>query len=499
MKEPKESQPVSGICASEPHVRAILPTWIVGRRYHAVEIKPGDTVLLCRDLGNAHDAQAIAVMDVKDRQCGHLPRFDAAGIAPLLDAGLVRLSGCAAAPDEDSRIALTLVIEFLPEGAARLFDPVAAPASDAFHRTTLLWLWEHIRDMPSEEAVKLRATLHDDAHEGRMSADNHLLYRLLRGRIAERLAAEQAAEQARAEAEARMREALRFARAARLRPVLDLYTPGQPLTYGNLILIPLRAPPAVAVSFRLLPDVLDQDAVSVQGTESKTAVRIENRFTVPLLVPNETLVSDGLALFRISGTCLVAPQSVVVLPARDVTQSALSVTSEKPKPKAEGVSKNTGPHIHIRMAIRPGHCETRDDALFAPSRQQQPDGADTFPVVANGSQWPSDAPGVAIFSDGLFQSIRVFPDTETARRFVALTVAAEQRDPGPAAAPVLRKARAVEVFTQLWKGVVPEETWGETGALCYDGTLGETVPCESGKFSGEICLYESRLLWMWLY
>ena len=196
MNEPKKS-------ADEPLVCATLPTWIVGRRYHAVEIKPGDEVLLCRDFGNEHDAQAVAVMDVKDRPCGHLPRFDAAGIAPLLDAGFIRLSGRAAAPDEGSRIALNLVIEFLPEGAACLFDPVASPARDAFHRTTLLWLWEHIRDMPSEEAVTLRATLHDDAHEGRMSADNHLLYRLLRGRIAEREAAELAAAQARAEAEAR--------------------------------------------------------------------------------------------------------------------------------------------------------------------------------------------------------------------------------------------------------------------------------------------------------
>jgi hypothetical protein len=492
MKKPKTR-------ASEPLMRATLPTWIVGRRYHTVEIKPGDAVLLCRDLDNEHDAQAIAVMDVKDRLCGHLPRFDAAGIAPLLDAGVIRLSGCAAVPDEGSRIALNLIIEFLPEGATRLFDPVAAPARDAFHRTALLWLWEHIRDMPSEEAVKLRAMLHDDAHEGRMSADNHLLYRLLRGRIAEREAAEQAAEQTRAEAEARTREALRFARAAHLRPVLDLYTPAQPLTYGNLILIPLRAPPPATVSFRLLPDVLDHDAVSVQGTESKTAVRIENRFSVPLLVPCETLVSDGLALFRIAGTSLVAPQSVAVLPARDVTQSAFSVTSEKPKPKAEGVSKNTGPHLHIRMAIRPGHCETQDDSLFASRRQQQPERLDAFPVAANGSQWPSDAFGVAVFSDSLFHSIRVFPDTETARRFVAFMVATEQQEPGPATAPALSKSHAVAVFAQLWNGIVPGETWGGADAICCEGTLGKTVPCESGKFSGEICMCDSRILWMWLY
>ena len=88
---------------------------------------------------------------------------------------------------------------------------------------------------------------------------------------------------------------------------------------------------------------------------------------------------------------------------------------------------------------------------------------------------------------------------KVARRFVALMVATEQQDPGPAAAPALRKSQAVDVFAQLWKGVVPEETWDGSGALCYEGTLGETVPCESGKYGGEICMCGSRIFWMWLY
>lgn len=69
-----------------------FPTWIVARRYYT-PVPPPDVALICeRQSDNLSDPDAIAVYGPHGGQVGHLPRYDAAYLAPLLDRAAIRLT-----------------------------------------------------------------------------------------------------------------------------------------------------------------------------------------------------------------------------------------------------------------------------------------------------------------------------------------------------------------------------------------------------------------------
>ena len=63
------------------------------RFYRHTAPAEADTLRLAREPANRHDANAVAVTNAtRSQQLGHLPRTVAAALAPVLDAGSVRVS-----------------------------------------------------------------------------------------------------------------------------------------------------------------------------------------------------------------------------------------------------------------------------------------------------------------------------------------------------------------------------------------------------------------------
>jgi len=66
---------------------------VVGTQYYKVEHRPGQKLYFERNPANPHDANAIEAQDERGRVLGHLPRKDAAWLAPLIDRGSIFLQG----------------------------------------------------------------------------------------------------------------------------------------------------------------------------------------------------------------------------------------------------------------------------------------------------------------------------------------------------------------------------------------------------------------------
>ncbi|GJE94457.1 SNF2 family N-terminal domain-containing protein [Phanerochaete sordida] len=68
-------------------------TNIVGVQYYKGMVGPGEEVRLLREPHNQYDRNAIKVVNIGGQQVGHVPRTDAARLAPLLDRGDITVEG----------------------------------------------------------------------------------------------------------------------------------------------------------------------------------------------------------------------------------------------------------------------------------------------------------------------------------------------------------------------------------------------------------------------
>lgn len=64
----------------------VLSSYIAGHMYYSAHPRKGDVLLAVREPQNPHDPNAVSLW-LHDRQAGHLPRRDAAAIAPRMDDG----------------------------------------------------------------------------------------------------------------------------------------------------------------------------------------------------------------------------------------------------------------------------------------------------------------------------------------------------------------------------------------------------------------------------
>lgn len=217
-----------------------IPTWIVGRRYYRAA-PPPDTVLVCeRQPDNPHDPEAVAVYAPGAGQVGHLPRCDAAYLAPLMDRGAIRLSARLNGDDDpENRAAIRLEV-WADLNAAVLAGPDADTVEAIWH-TLLVCLWQRHVQYSYEALDAFRARIRELAHAGDFWPATQLIYRLLKGVVgdgeaaaaeAKRLATQKAAEET-----ARKEVARQAARRASFACV-----PGEVmLTFGHIQVLPLRA------------------------------------------------------------------------------------------------------------------------------------------------------------------------------------------------------------------------------------------------------------------
>lgn len=241
--------PISPIPCSLPPASAPIPvsgplgwfpTWIVGRRYYAA-VPPSDAALVCeRQPDNLSDTDAIAVYAPRGNQVGHLPRYDAAYLAPLIDRGAIRLTARLAADDDPgNRTAVRLEV-WADEHAVTLAGPDAATAEAVWHGQ-LIALWQNRARYTHQALDAFRSEIRDLAHTGRLWPETQLFYRLLKGVVADGEAAEVRTREIAAKLVAEAEAIYRAAETAALRDALACEPCGPLLPFGHLSVLPLRA------------------------------------------------------------------------------------------------------------------------------------------------------------------------------------------------------------------------------------------------------------------
>jgi len=110
-----------GVLAEErsPSVRLLVQNSpLAGFRYHAGaevwrELRVGDRLELARELGNPHDANAVAVL-WRGRKLGYVPRSENAALAWGLDRGTplrARISAVVEHPNPARRVRFEVYVE----------------------------------------------------------------------------------------------------------------------------------------------------------------------------------------------------------------------------------------------------------------------------------------------------------------------------------------------------------------------------------------------------
>lgn len=285
-----------------------FPTWIVGRRYYDA-VPPQDTALLCeRQPDNLSDPDAIAVYGPHGGRVGHLPRYDAAYLAPLLDRAAVRLTACLSGDDDPhNRTPIRLEVWADPDFAT-LLGPEAKTAEAVWHAQLLL-LWQSRAHYTHAALDSFRTQIRDLAHSSRLWPETQLLYRLLKGTVADGAAAEAQARERAAKLAAEAAALAERDRRDAVRKAFACEPAGKILAFGYLRLLPLRALQAATVK-PLTQALRDGGAVISPRSKLSDAGSLRLHLsddTLVLATHNERLDTTA-GVFRVGKDTLLAPE-----------------------------------------------------------------------------------------------------------------------------------------------------------------------------------------------
>jgi hypothetical protein len=251
-----------------------IDTKIVGLQYYDARAKPGEKVYLEREPENSHDNNAVRAETLDFEKAGHLPRQLARWLAPLIDAGRVRVD--AAVPVEaqlnDGQFSQPLTLDaFLCRKGDCILQPAAEPRDDreALHET-VRHAFEAIGKGWSPEVARrlserMRKSLDRDA-----LPETHLLVALFESQARKALAA-------------RGQETLE-----EFRKLLAKLKIGKPQHHQNLTIFPISTNGKSASKFDLLEPAIKQGRAVITETAeggSVPKVFLKNLGDTILLIP----------------------------------------------------------------------------------------------------------------------------------------------------------------------------------------------------------------------
>ena len=360
-------QPASG----SPDLAAIplgwFPTWIVGRRYYSPAPLP-DMALLCeRQPDNLSDPDAIVVYATHGGRVGYLPRHDSAYLAPLLDRAAIRLTARLAGDDAPhNRTPIRLEV-WADISFATLRGP-EANTSEAIWHAQLLLLWQN-HSLYSRAALDAyRTSIRDLAHSNGLWPETQLLYRLLKGAVADGAAAEEQARKLAAELAAEADEKAQQARKDAVRKAFSCEPAGALLAFGHLRILPLRASHPASVK-PLTQALRDASAVISPRSNPAEAGQLQIRHvddTLILATHNERLDTTA-GVLRVGKDTLIAPEDktcsvpVWIETGRSAFQPIFLRGAEQPEPElpalppeATGFAMFRGDELlHINLFAHP--------------------------------------------------------------------------------------------------------------------------------------------------
>jgi len=280
-----------------------IATQIVGLQYHDAPVEPGQQVELLREPDNPHDPRAIQVENDRLRTIGYLPRQVSHWLAPLMDAGKLRVEayvpagpGCAEA--DTSQMPLVLMAFLTTKGQAILQSPSAATAGHLLHALVLRAYLDARAQSDPVLIGGLCAGL-EPLLQQELLPESKLLLSLIPGMAKE------------------LRAARGLAALATLRTTLGQVRIGEPLLDHGLTIFPLswpapQEPPYVLLSRAIAIGTAVVEEVSQNGSVPHLCVH--NKGLRALLIPEGEILVGAKQNRVVNVTVLVAAKSAFTLP-----------------------------------------------------------------------------------------------------------------------------------------------------------------------------------------
>lgn len=300
----------AGACDRVEQLLGEIDTEIVGLQYHEAGLRPGEAIALEREPGNIHDRCAIRVENGLFEPVGYLPREVGHWLAPLLDAGAIRVDGYVAKQfachDEGPRTSAPAVLTvFLAPGVPYLFErTVPRDKLEIIHEVVRKAYLEaqqfHNTRMIAEMAEGLQPLRRQE-----LLPETRLLLALLPGLHREITAVEGM-------------QAL-----VNLRKAIGKVRIGAPAEFQGLSLFPLFWDDAAKEPYVLLSQAIAAGTAVVEETCESGCVpelHVKNDGELPILIPEGEILIGAKQNRVVNVTVLAAAKSTLNLPVSCVEQ-----------------------------------------------------------------------------------------------------------------------------------------------------------------------------------
>lgn len=280
---------------------------IAGMQFYDAPVHTDEVVHFVREPENEHDGNAIRVENADFHPVGHLPKERAAWIAPLIDSGRLRISGCVPdTPPEDQYETRIRVKFFLASKGMQMLKPFSpcANGEEALHNAVLA-AWKQAKELSAADQVLAVAKKLERALDRRSLPETRLALSLF-----EVTAAKVCAKTERRASKA-MRERIRAFRV------------GKGKHFENLTLFPLFGSNGHKADYILLSEALKKgtaEVTEVSDSGSVPELKVVNRDDRPILIPEGEIVMGGKQHRTVNITIIVEVREEFVIPVTCVEQ-----------------------------------------------------------------------------------------------------------------------------------------------------------------------------------
>lgn len=286
--------------APQERVLGEIDAQIVGMQYHDAATKPGSPVNLEREPDNPHDENAIRVENGHFEPVGHLPRKLASWLAPLIDAGKLRVDAHVPETAEPSETTCPVVLTpFLTKRGQHLLKPTKIHSRlDALHEVVRR-AYEDIQGYSDPDLIREFAEGLEPLTRQELLPETRLLLALMPA-VAR---------------EARVTQA--FGAMAQMRELLGQLTIGEPLHHGSLSVFPLSWPNPKSPPYSLLTPAIDSGRALVEEVNEDGDVpnlSVVNNGDLPILIPEGEILVGAKQNRVVNVTVLVAAHRRFTLP-----------------------------------------------------------------------------------------------------------------------------------------------------------------------------------------
>ncbi|MBN1918503.1 MAG: HIRAN domain-containing protein [Verrucomicrobia bacterium] len=402
---------------SQAELLGKLRSEVVGLQYHEASVEKG-RVNLEREPDNAHDANAIRVENARFEPVGHLPKREAAYLAPLLDAGKIVLEGAVTDRPRQNTARLELDVYVAAKGAEIAHPPEKPQTAAAFAHRTMAEAFQSVVKGEVEPAAELLDVLRGLVHRD-VWPETRLLYELIGARAA------------------KLKDTTAVEEPDLVEAMLGRLVLGDPLVHENMAVFPLLGDDGAGVDYVLLDDALkSRDAVVTEMSEGGSVPQLrfvnKGKRRVLLLDGDQLIGAKQNRIINI--TILVGAKKTLVVPVSCVEQGRWhSVSRQFESGRRVSPSLRGLQCASVRASVLAGNGILADqsavwskvdaelNALGVESQSEAlSEGYEavgkTLEAYRQKLTCPADAKGVIVAIDGTVAGIELFDKAETLRR-----------------------------------------------------------------------------------